>query len=492
MGKKTACVLLFLVVATGLPRTAAAQTGLFFDEFGGGYKATAMGQAFTAVADDYSAAYYNPAGLTQIRGIFENATGYIYAKPQVSARFPTAPGINIHGQPSSRGMFTGIASSLDIEQTLKVYPWFRRFAFGLISWMNLPEIMQYHAGPIASRPHYLRHDMRFQLMATVISLGFEVMPWLSVGAGIIPSIDSTADQDNFAAVNARDDRVMGIRLSIHQTAKLFVVPVFGVLAKPPLPVLEDLGVSLGLSYRGENKSHNGKGPLNQVIGEENIYGDPIGGIFYPPVLTINLISFAPRQVTAGLALKPSGKILEALDWSAPWVWTLSYDMTWKEWSRYETYIEEKPFPPFRDTFTHRVGTELAWMPGFTPRFLDKIRKICFRGGYYFEPTPVEHLKAGSPMTVMLSQEGVAADNIFDSDLDVYSVGLCVTLGGKKVEHDLEFFYQYHHLRPYTTTAYMDSVYAYQNDLPTSVRDGYIPVTVGGSVWSVGGSYTIRF
>jgi long-chain fatty acid transport protein len=492
MRKQTAVILFVWVAVLGFARGAAAQTGLFFDEFGGGYKASAMGQAFTAVADDYSAAYYNPAGLTQVRGIFENATGYLYAKPNVSARFPTASGINILGQPSSRGMFTGIASSLDIDETVRVYPWFRRFAFGLISWMNLPEIMQYHAGPVASRPHFLRHDMRFQLMATVISLGFEIMPWLSVGAGIIPSIDSTADQDNFAAVNSRDDRVMGIRLSIHQTAKLFVVPVLGVLAKPPVPILKDLDLSLGVSFRGENKSHNGKGPLNQVIGEENVYGDPIFGIYYPPVLTINLVSFAPRQVTGGLAFKPSKQLLEILDWPIPVVWTLSYDMTWKQWSQYETYLEQKPFPAFDDTFTQRVGTEFAWMPSFSPRFLRMIRKICFRGGYYYEPTPVRHLEWDSPLVRRLSQGQIPADNIFDADLDVFSLGLCVTLAGKKMEHDLEFFTQYHHLRDYTTAAYMDSVYAFQNHLPVTVRDDYIPVEIGGSVWSIGGSYTIRF
>ncbi len=239
-------------------------------------------------------------------------------------------------------------------------------------------------------------------------------------------------------------------------------------------------------------SHNGKGPLNQVIGEEDIYGDPTFGIFYPPVLTINLVSFAPRQVTAGIAIKPAKKLMELLDWELPLAWTLSYDMTWKEWSRYKTYIEQEPFPAFDDTFTHRFGTELAWMTDFSPKFLNKIRKISFRAGYYYEPTPVDHLKLGSPLVRLLSEQGLPADNIFDADLDVFSVGLCITLGGKTIEHNLEFFYQYHHLRDYTTAAYIDSVYAFQNNLPTSVRDNYIPAVVGGSVWSIGGAYTIRF
>lgn len=465
---------LTLLVGLGLllaPGEAVAQTGLFFDEFGGSYKSSAMGQAFTALADDYSAAYYNPAGLSQIRGIFENATGYFYAKPDVWARFPGNESIGFRGQPSSRGLFTGVASSLDMEQTLAVYPWFRRFSFGLLSWINLPEISQYHAGPVASRPHFLRHDMRFQLVAMVISVGFEVFPWLSIGGGIIPSLDSFADQHNFAGINRREDLVMGQRLSIHQVAKVFVVPVAGILVKPPVRRWRDR-ISVGVSYRGENKGHHGKGPLNQVIGIEGPNGDPIGGIPYPPVLTVNLVSFAPRQVSAGIAAKP----FEGL--------TLAYDMTWKEWSRYLTYIEEAPNPAFGDTFTHRFGVEYAWHPGFTAKLVRSIDQICFRGGYYHEPSPV---KALDPRLVALR---LASDNIFDSAQDVFSTGLCITLAGGKMKHDLEVTFQYHRFREVSRMAFIDAVYAFQNNIP--IRDAYIPATFGGSVWGIGGSYQMRF
>ncbi|MEW6442246.1 MAG: outer membrane protein transport protein [bacterium] len=442
---------------------AYGQTGVFFDEFGASPKSAAMGQAFTAVADDASAAYYNPAGLTQIRGIFENNVGYLYARPDVDAHFPGNESIDVHGQPSSRGLLTGIASSLDIEQTIRVFPWFRRFAFGLVSWMNLPEINQYHSGPIASRPHFLRHDMRFQLLALAVSGAFEITPWLSVGAGVMPSVDSVADQDNFSATNKRDDVLLGQRLSIHQTAKVFVVPVFGLLIKPPTIGWRDK-LSLGVSFRGENKAHHGKGPLNQVIGVEDENGEPVSGIFYPPSLTINLVSFAPKQLTAGLAIRP----FEG--------WTIAYDMTWKDWSSYQTYLEQAPSPPFEDTFTHRAGVEYAWQPAFSVRVLDRIRQVCFRGGYYFEPTPVQDL--------------IGTDNIFDSDQDVFSAGLSLTLDGKTMQHSLDIFSQYHHFHSESRMAYIDAVYAYLNGL--DIRDTYVPVEFGGDVWSVGGSYTIRF
>jgi long-subunit fatty acid transport protein len=452
----------FLAFQGGL-REACGQTGSFFDEFGAGLKAAAMGQAFTAVADDPSAAYYNPAGLTRIGGIFENTCGYIYAKPNVKATFLDRALPDIDGQPSSRGLFAGIASNLDFEKTIRVAPWFRRFAFGLVFWTNLPEINQYHAGPVASRPHFLRHDMRFQLLSLAVSLGFEVAPWLSVGVGMIPTIDSVAEQDSFAAINSREDVVKGLRLSIHQVAKVMTVPVCGILLALPIDGLREK-VTLGVSYRGENKTHHGKGILNQTIGTENEAGEPEpGAIPYPLHFTINLVSFAPEQATVGLAFRPTDSL------------TFSYDMTWKRWSRYQTYLEETPSPPFDDTYTHRFGVEYRFRPRIPYRFFEALEAVSVRAGYYHEPSPVG--------------TGQGTDNIFDPDQEVYSGGVSVTVLGRRITHGLELFCQYHHLHDSIRQAYIDPLLAYENKTRAS---GYSPVALGGNVWSIGAAYSMRF
>ena len=54
-----------------------------FDTYGCGVRATAMGGAFTAVADDYSAAFYNPAGLAQRTG-HQFYLDFFYSKPDFS------------------------------------------------------------------------------------------------------------------------------------------------------------------------------------------------------------------------------------------------------------------------------------------------------------------------------------------------------------------------------------------------------------------------
>jgi len=470
MRLKTIRVLLLPLAVLCAFGRASAQTGMFFDEFGAGFKSASMGQAFTAVADDHSAAYYNPAGLTQTEKIFEFTAGYIYAKPRLTADYPENPSLNLSDQTSSHGLYLGIASNLDFSETIRVYPWFRRFAFGFILWANIPEFGQYHSGPTAIKPHFLRHDMSFQALSISISAAVEITRWLSLGGGVIPSVTSAAEEDVFQAVNKinEDDPVRGLRLSIHQTATVFVVPILGILIRPPVEGVMDR-VAIGVCYRGKNEQNHGKGVIRQDIGTEDEYGEPLPvALPYPDHYNINLVSYIPWQLTGGISAKP----LEGL--------TLAYDMTFKRYSEYRTYLELPPDPPFQDTYTHRFGAEYAFDPGFTSGFGRKIRRIGLRGGYYYEPTPVQEWEPS---------EQEPNNNIYGSDQDVFSAGLSLILGRQKGEHEFEMYFRYHHFRGLSRYAYFDPVYAFMSGLEDP---GYKQVDIGGYVWAIGVSYTLRF
>lgn len=447
-------ILTFLfLISTLPPGRVDAQTGIFFDEFGAGPRAIALGQAFTAVADDPAAAYYNPAGLVRTEGIFVYSVGYIYGKPRISAEFSEEPEYNISEELSIRGLYTGVASDLDIDSMLEVYPWLEPLAFGLVSWINLPEINQYHIPPTFRTPYFLRYNDRFQLIALAISLAYEIVPGLSVGVGMIPQVTSTSVQESFEAINKTDDPVHGLRLSINQKAVTVTVPVAGLLFSPPWRGSRGK-LSLGLSFRGEMKSFHGKGPLTQAFGFETEEGkvDPDRFLFViPEVQVINLVSFNPRQLTVGAA------------WRLRGVFSLSCDVTWKDYSDFEYFLEEKPSPAFKDTIVPRAGAEYVLRPEFLSVGTGAIKTLSVRAGYYYEPSPVGDMSG--PF------------NILDSDQHVLSAGFGVDFHAWGVDHMLEGFFQVHLLNRMNIRNDEDTLFG--------------PIEVDGEIYSFGVSYMMK-
>jgi len=56
-----------ILLSVSFAQTAQEAVDLFQNENGFGLRAAAMGNAYTSVADDYSAIYWNPAGLAQLK-----------------------------------------------------------------------------------------------------------------------------------------------------------------------------------------------------------------------------------------------------------------------------------------------------------------------------------------------------------------------------------------------------------------------------------------
>lgn len=463
--------LVILLVGIGCPASVLGQTGQFFDEFGASCKSIGMGQAFTAVADDFSASYYNPAGLTQVSSVLASTIGYYYAKPMARAKIAWGPDrydfdlpTSIDGERSSHGAIIGVASSLDIPSVVEAFPWFRRLAFGLAFWVNLPLMLTYDIGPESFRPHFFRYDEGFALLAMTYSLAIEVTPWCSVGVGGFLSQKTYAKQEVFSAQNysnvlppplANPDEVIGSRLSIWSRAEAFVIPLAGILLRPPMRAWRDK-LAFGVSWRRGQKVHHARGPLIVSIGFENpdVPGDPLFGIPFITTPLGGIVGFQPTQVTFGLSAVPVSGL------------TIAADVTWKDYSKYVDYLDQRPDPPFVDTWVPRIGLEYAFNPGLCHRWLQWMEAFRFRFGYYFEPTPVPSIDK--------------AHNIFDTDQDVFSTGIGFDFRsrGGRLLHSVEAYYQHHHLR----TRYV-----------SNAEDNYFgPATLYGHVWSAGVTMTTAF
>ncbi len=80
-------ILIILIICFSGSDHAYSQSEVFFlgHQFGVGARAMSMGSAFTAVADDYTATYWNPAGLAQIRRMeFLGSMSHLKSKNEAS------------------------------------------------------------------------------------------------------------------------------------------------------------------------------------------------------------------------------------------------------------------------------------------------------------------------------------------------------------------------------------------------------------------------
>jgi hypothetical protein len=167
-----------------------------------------------------------------------------------------------------------------------------------------------------------------------------------------------------------------------------------------------------------------------------------------------IVGFQPTQVTCALAAQPLRGLL------------LSADFTWKDWSKYVTYLDQPPNPRFEDTWVPRVGIEYGHSSRSSSKWLSWMERIAVRAGYYYEPSPVPHIET--------------RDNNLDTDMDVISAGLEIgfsTWDGW-LRHSLEGYYQIHLLRERRFYKTEDTWFG--------------PGVLDGQVWSFGVSLTTLF
>jgi len=393
MGKRFFIVLLF-IVSLSFPAFGSG----FPDTYGVGLRAIALGGAFTAVADDYSAAFYNPAGLAQSTGNHFNLE-YLYTSPDIDVKklngqdliIPSASG-GVRNDPTNYRGGNGldlqipmIGLALDVNGILDL-PANVQLGIAISMTEQMDTMYRIYSFP-PDQPHFFRYGNDISRVFIAASVGVEVISNLIyVGGGVQAMLygDGQIWIDGLSIGTGPEyENVVG---QAKISSLMHYDPVVGILITP-----FDKKLKIGLSYRAEEKVEID--PLPTLVATD------LGGIGLAMVMGMGSF-FTPEEYSAGIALD-LGRFMVSIEANKQ-MWS-EYDYTNGEKYHYysgnpELTGIETGTPDFDDTLNYRIGMEY------------KIGKdASVMAGYCHQPTPIP------------DQSG-RVSNYLDMDKDIFSIG----------------------------------------------------------------------
>ncbi len=414
-----------------------------------------MGGAYTSLADDFSATYYNMAGLIADKRI-KVSSEFLYAQPYLE--------INSQDQnlPDLQGVSFGVSLPIPLVDGLK-----EKIAFGLSMFVfGTPDIatpqVYIISGKSPSSPKFVMYDNTVERLIITFGFAFELHRSLLIGAGseafgpVWGKLGTVESPNEYPEVSGR--------LGLYSIWS----PHFGLIFKPGEISDTFSRLRIGLSYRDEFKDKINL-PMTVTLGTL---------AFDVTLPTVD--KFTPREGTIGIAYDFTDKF------------TLSFDLGFEDWSEYHSPVPhfsfdasllgttlgaalDVPREGFHDTWVPRIGGEYRYTS--SPEFT-----WAFRAGYAYEPSP-------APM-----QTGVS--NYIDNDRHLFSLGLGVTAGGKYFENPMiiDIFLQEHYLKERKNDK--DPLQLQDDDLTLpgfqSNNPGYPSSVSSGDVLSTGITLTFTF
>lgn len=359
----TTSAVLFCFVA-GTAGSAMANIG---DIYGFGARAGAMCGAQTALADDHTALFYNPAGMSLGRPgmaiglgvslddvqIRMKARPLGYDLPDVgnaSPAIPTGARLRSRGDitdiPNATSFLVGATGSFGITN-LRV---------GVAVMLPFNQIGHQRSHFADEREQYFSNNLSWELIGErsehqtiLVGASWMLADWLSVGFGLSVMPSASTEARVYLADAARQDDVV-MTIDNYQTGATGLQA--GVLVTPVEPL------RVGISYRTENafalKIHN----------EVQVKGFQDDASSFPLNQNVTVVvNYVPAQAQVGAAWQQGAM-------------TISADAVYTRWSE---YIESSGSrnTGFADTLAVRLGGEWLNSPGRTLRM-----------GLAWEPSPV--------------------------------------------------------------------------------------------------------
>jgi long-chain fatty acid transport protein len=396
---------LALALAAGLAAPPAARANEA-DTYGLGSRSSALGGAVVADATDFSANYYNPAGLVGARGP-SLSIGYVYAWNHLA----------MNGQDNHVANVHGLVGGLALPGKLFGVP----FAFGVALYMPDAGISRIKALR-QETPRWAVYDERASILFLAANLAVRPVRWLEVGGGMA-----------FLASTRGRFAISGTADILHPYDSQLRHEVDADLASVRYPqvgarVLLDGFGAVGLAYRGQTKI--------QLSLDAHLQGSVAFGELRIPLLydlssrTAN--AFLPQQFVLGVSFTRVHNL------------KVNADFTFVNWAAYESptaltttnlQVQLPPgvpislppnprpvtvIPPaFVNRLVPRLGVEYIVSAGGGWRRLAgeeedrRLVEIPLRAGYVYERSPVP------------PQTGVT--NFVDADRHTVSLGAGVTV-----------------------------------------------------------------
>lgn len=339
--------------------------------FGLGPRAKGMGGAHTAAAQDYSAVFYNPASLSEVRDgafAFEGA----WMLPELSVEFEGTPEVEAREVEDAPGIAFGAQLMVGSPDEAG------RVGLGISIHVPTRSLLSGRAVDPAVPQWYLYESLPRRIVAA-LGLGWAPADWLSVGVSV----------QILAGVRGQLDFELDVAAGrfVEKTVVFDIEPVTAATLGVELRPLPEL--RLGLAWRSEIGAE-----VNLPVALE------LTELAELRVSTQFPIQFSPHELVAGAS------------WRVPvWQTLLAADLTWQHWSRAPDpspatrldaggallegaglgEVFDAPAPGeartvrlgLRDIFVLAVGVEQPLGP------------IQLRAGYRLRPTPVPQQTTGT-------------------------------------------------------------------------------------------------
>ncbi|MDL2286186.1 outer membrane protein transport protein [Desulfococcaceae bacterium OttesenSCG-928-F15] len=357
------------------------------DTYGIGAKATAMGGAYSAYADDPFAVHYNPAGLSQIKGPVM-AAGVHVMDPSL-----TIKGFNIEGSKlASKGVhrFGDDFPILVAPHMGYAMPINDKISFGIAAyapWGLEVRWPKYQDGVYDSFHSY------YERLAVTPSISYKVNDKLSLGFGISLGYSKSGAEKYMSYFGTNNDPIPTLGGLTGQQFKNTVLasgpahPLFSAAlldgARIDAEMEDDFNygfnfglmykptetITLGLTYRSHTQAKFSgdikftSPTLEQVFGSATQRGK------------VRMQYDHPQQIQAGIRYQPHERF------------SMEFDIVWTNWSYNERQKETITFKgssfdaiydrKWDDTRQIRFGAEYI------------VNDWCtLRGGYFYDPTPI--------------------------------------------------------------------------------------------------------